>query len=189
MRDRGATILEFALVSVALFAIIFIVIEGAFAVRARSTMANAIDDAARRGAVAGSAPDADYQILFQLFGRGANTVGDVQHVTIFKGDAGNAQVTTDCMNGIPDTDVCNVYTAGVMFDGNGAFIDNPALYGCPNAWCSTTRGQNLTGSLEFIGVYVKADYRTILQGVFTDKFTVNVSGQALQAIETSEKAP
>jgi Flp pilus assembly protein TadG len=57
---RGATMVEFAIILVALFTLIFGIPEGGFAVRARSAVNNAVDDAARRGAVAGTSADADY---------------------------------------------------------------------------------------------------------------------------------
>ena len=190
MRDRGAAIVEFALISFALFFLLFFIIEGAFAVRARTTVSNALDDAARRAAIAGDAPDADYQILFQLFGRNVAGVAEVERVVIFKADSGNAPVPPGCLNGVPQSDVCNVYTAAQLFDANGAFNDNPSLYACPRAWCSTDRGKNTDGSLEFIGVHVEADYRTIISGIegafFPEALSVNVSGHALQAIETIE---
>ena len=61
--EDGAAIVEFALVVVVLFTIIFGLIEGGLMVRARNAVESAADDAARRGAIAGNDPLADWMIL------------------------------------------------------------------------------------------------------------------------------
>jgi len=175
-----------------LFAIIFLIIEGAFAVRAKNTMTNAIDEAARRGAVAGAAPNADYQILNQLFGRGAATVADVKWVTIYRTTDPTAPVPpackgTDTTVGSSQPGLCNVFHVDNLLDDDLRFTEPETSFACPGSlgtqWCPEDRGKS--GQIEFIGVYVRADYRTILEDTFTSKLLSDVSGNAVQAIETS----
>jgi Flp pilus assembly protein TadG len=91
---------EFAIILVALFTLIFGILEGGFAVRARSTVNNAVDDAARRGAVAGTSADADYLIMRQLIGRGADAAG-IEYVVIYKAENGSSPIPAGCIDGNP----------------------------------------------------------------------------------------
>lgn len=172
---------EFAIISTALFTLIFGIIEGGFAVRARNAVNNAVDDAARRGAVAGTNANADYLIMRQLIGRGADAA-DIQYVVVYKASSGSADVPGGCADGTPQPNVCNVYYP----DGDGSFNLNEASYGCPGGlgtqWCPQDRVSG--GDLGFLGVYVRADYEPILNQIFFD-FDFRVDANSLQAIETS----
>ena len=136
--SRGATMVEFAIISVALFTLIFGIIEGGFAVRARSAVNNAVDDAARRGAVAGTTANADYLIMRQLIGRNADAA-DIQYVVIYSAATGSSPVPAGCVDGTPQPGVCNVYRP----DADGDFNLNPGSYGCPGGlgtqWCPANR--------------------------------------------------
>lgn len=180
--SRGATMVEFAIISFALFTIIFGIIEGGFAVRARSAVNNAVDDAARSGAVAGTSPNADYLIMRQLIGRGADAA-DIQYVVVYKADNGSSPVPPGCVDGTPQPGTCNVYRPDAS---TGKFNLNPAAYGCPGGlgtqWCPANRVTG--GEIGFIGVYVRADYEPIINQIFFE-FDFRVDANSLQAIETS----
>ena len=177
--DRGATMVEFAIIAIALFSMIFGIIEGAFAVRARNTINNAVDDAARRGAVAGTNNNADYLVLQQLFGRGARDAATVEYVVVYKADNGSAEVPADCKAGVPVDKVCNVFYPGT-------FDTDESGFGCPSgngtSWCPNTRTSE--DELSFLGVYVKAKYEPILDQLLVD-FSFDVNANSLQVIETS----
>ena len=64
--ERGASLVEFAMVTVLLFTLLFGIIEFGFVFRDRLTIANAAQSAARVGASMGSAPEADMAILDSL---------------------------------------------------------------------------------------------------------------------------
>lgn len=172
---------EFGIIAFALFTLIFGIIEGGFAVRARSSVNNAVDDAARRGAVAGTSPNADYLIMRQLIGRGADAA-DIQYVVVYRADNGGADVPTGCAEGTPQPGVCNVYYP----DASGKFNLNEGAYGCPGGlgtqWCPQDRVTG--GDIGFLGVYVRADYEPIINQIFFD-FDFRVDANSLQAIETS----
>jgi hypothetical protein len=172
---------EFAIISTALFTLIFGIIEGGFAVRARSAVNNAVDDAARRGAVAGTSSNADYLIMRQLIGRGADAA-DIQYVVVYKAENGSSPVPGGCIDGVPQPGVCNVYYP----DGDGDFNLDEAAYGCPGGlgtqWCPENRVTG--GEIGFIGVYVRANYEPVINQLFFD-FDFRVDANSLQAIETS----
>ena len=179
--QRGATMVEFAIIATALFTLIFGVIEGGFAVRARTAVNNAADDAARKGAVAGTSQNADFLIMNQLIGRGADAAG-IEYVVIYNAASGSADVPAGCIDGDPQPNLCNVYRP----DASGNFNLNEADYGCPGGlgtqWCPANRVSG--GELGFLGVYVRANYEPILNQIFFD-FDFRVDANARQAIETS----
>jgi len=169
---------EFGIVAVVLFTLIFGVIEGAFAIRARNTINNATDDAARRGAVAGTSPNADFLILRQLEGRGATTAATIEYVVVYKADDGSSAIPAGCALGTASAE-CNVYQPD-------AFAAAEADFACGGAlnvqWCPAQRG---TGDeLGFLGVYVKAKYEPIVEQLFIE-MDFEVNANSLQAIETS----
>ena len=145
---------EFAIVAVWLFTLIFGIIEGGFAVRARSSVNNAVDDAARRGAVAGTSPDADFQIINQLVQRDAQAAA-IKYVVIFNAEGGSSQVPPGCIDGVQVPGVCNVITPV-----DGRFDLDPGSYGCGNSygtqWCPIDRlaGKDDEDDIAFIGVHV-----------------------------------
>jgi len=179
--SRGATMVEFGIIAAALFTLIFGIIEGGFAVRARSSVNNAVDDAARRGAVAGTNNNADYLIMNQLIGRGADAA-DIEYVVVYRATNGSSDVPTGCVDGIPQTGVCNVYYP----DSNGEFNLDPGAYGCPGGlgtqWCPQNRVTG--GEIGYLGVYVRANYRPVINQIFFD-FDFRVDANSTQAIETS----
>jgi len=173
---------EFGIISFALFTLIFGIIEGGFAVRARSAVNNAVDDAARRGAVAGTNENADGLIMRQLIGRGADAAS-VEYVVIFRAANGSSAVPPGCIDGEAQPNVCNVYYPNAE---TGKFTTDIAAYGCPGGlgtqWCPADRVNG--GEIGFIGVYVKANYQPIINQIFFD-FDFGVDAHSLQALETS----
>jgi len=180
-KSRGATMVEFAIVASALFTLIFGILEGGFAVRARNAINNSTDEAARRGAVAGTRADADYQILNTIVQRGSGAA-DIQYVVIYRSTGGGDAVPAGCVDGSSQPGVCNVYYP----DENGNFNLNPGDYGCPSGlgtqWCPSNR---IAGDdIAFLGVYVRADYEPIINQIFFE-FDFNVNADSVQALETS----
>lgn len=169
---------EFAIIAVWLFMLIFGVIEGAFAVRARNAVNNAVDDAARKGAVAGATADADFRIINQLVGRGATDAADVQYVVVYNASSSTDPIDPTCKAGTPVTDECNVYYP--------PFNLNPAAYSCSGglgtSWCPTDRVQG--SDIGFLGVYVHAEHEPIVNQLLVE-FSFDVDASSLQAIESS----
>ena len=161
-KERGAAIVEFALVSVVLFVIIFGLIEGGLLVRARNSVRSSADEGARRGAIAADQQTADWQILQQLRIRGALSSSRINYVVVFAARDSTDTPTASCLAGVPQTDVCNVYER--------AEFELPASsFGCIDAnldanWCPSDRAQDTAG-FEYIGVYINATYNG-LTGVF-----------------------
>jgi len=179
-QSRGATMVEFAIISIALFTLIFGVIEGGFAVRARSSVNNAVDDAARQGAVASTNADADYRIIRHLVERDVQAA-DVHYVVVYRAENGSSPVPPGCIDGFAQTDVCNVYRPV-----DGRFNLNRESYGCDGGlgtqWCPRNRAST-DNTISFLGVYVRADYEPIINQIFFD-YNFSVDATSVQAIET-----
>ena len=152
--ERGAAMVEFALVSVILFTIIFGLIEGGLLVRARNSMNNSADDAARRGAVAGADPSADWQILQQLRARGTLAAADINFVVVYRAPSSDSDPTAACRAGTPVADVCNVYELADFEIGSSSFDCGDATL--DGSWCPNDRA--VDGDFEYIGVYIDATH-------------------------------
>ncbi len=162
---------EFALVSVVLFTIIFGLIEGGLLVRARNAVASAADDAARRGAIAGDDASADWQILQQLRVRGALTSSRINYVVVYRAPDSTSTPTATCLAGTPVPGICNVYE-------RAEFELPPEAFSCLDAnldanWCPATRAQDST-AFEYIGVFVNSTHSG-LTGIFGDVGLESVS--------------
>lgn len=172
---------EFAIVATWLFTLIFGILEGGFAVRARNAVNNATDDAARRGAIAGTQADADYQVIRQLVERGAQAA-DIKYIVVFRADNASSVVPANCAQGIAEPGLCNVFYP----DGDGNFDLDPLAYGCDGPlgtqWCPNQR----IGASEvtFLGVHVEAKYEPIINQIFFE-FDFDVNATKIQPIETS----
>jgi hypothetical protein len=169
--ERGSTILEFALVAVVLFTIVF-----GLLVRANNSVESSTDEAARRGAIAGASPSADWMVLQQLQVRGALTVADIDRVVIFRADSSDSQPSELCRGGTAVAGECNVYEREDFDLASSAFnCSNPAL---DASWCPTLRSDSAT-DFDYIGVWVEATHRG-LTGVFGE---IGIQSQSVLPME------
>lgn len=147
--------------------------------RARNAVNNATDDAARRGAVAGSNDNADWLILQQLRGRGLTAAVDVNYVVVYRATTGSAGPTAACQAGTAVSGECNVYT-------EDAFALPESAFGCSggvdSSWCPADRA---TGSgFGYVGVYVNATYHPIIGTIVFDS-DIGMTASSALPIETS----
>ncbi|MEM7095560.1 MAG: TadE/TadG family type IV pilus assembly protein [Actinomycetota bacterium] len=176
--ERGAQLVEFALVSVLLFVIIFGLIEGGLLVRARNNVASSADDAARRGAIAADESSADWQILRQLEVRGALRASQINYVVVYRASSSTEAPPATCQAGTPVTDVCNVYErADFDVDASLFTCSDPGL---DANWCPTDRAEDTT-AFEYVGVWINATH-TGLFGIFGD---VELGAQSVLPLEGS----
>lgn len=176
--ERGAAIVEFALVTAVLFTLIFGLIEGGLLVRANNNVESSTDEAARRGAIAGSSTSADWMVLQQLRVRGLLAVTDVKYVVIYKADSSTSVPSESCRTGVPVNGECNVYQQSDFDLSSSAFgCSDPGL---DANWCPTDRAES-AGGFEYIGVWVDATHRG-LTGIFGE---VGIQSQSVLPIEGS----
>lgn len=154
--DRGAVIVEFAAVSIILVILIFGIIEGGLMFRAKLSLSNSTDEAARAASITGSAANADYQILQQILVHSADGAASVDRVIIFKADAPGDDPASTCKAGISTTNQCNVYTSDDFARPETDFGSCGPVDG---NWCPTSRDTSVGGDL--VGILVQGSYTPI----------------------------
>lgn len=168
--DRGATLVEGALVTPVLLLFIFGIFEFGLAFRDYLTVANSTRDGVRTASVAGAELDADYRTLAAIADASAVLPdGAIEEIVIFKA------------TGPDDVPAANCETAGTCNRYTWSDLNRPPEeFGChtstlaPNApdrhWCPNTRDVSVGTGLDFIGVsiLVRHEYVTGLFGADID---------------------
>jgi len=180
-RERGTSIIEAAIVSLAFFTIIAILFEGSGLVRDSLGVGNAVRTAARTATVNGEEVYADYYIL-RTIRREASAIGidDLQRVVVYRADGFGNPPTTTCKNGTafagaPTTRVgaCNVYTRADLTRPQTDFAcKSPSALDGP--WCPTDRKvaeSGPSGPPDYIGVYIKYTH-DLITGLFKGQSTI-----------------
>jgi hypothetical protein len=158
-RERGAALVEFALVAPVLLLLIFGAFEYGMFFKDYLTVANTTRTGARVGSAAGSSADADYQILQAVKAAATALPGgsnSVQQISIYKSTSSGGGPTATCQTTSSATDKCNTYTAS-------AFSQPLTKFGCgtgslDSVWCPTTRVDSQAVGPDYIGVWVKTTH-------------------------------
>ena len=139
--ERGASLVEFALVAPLFFLLVFGMIEGAALFFARNTIGLAASDAVREASLASNATDED--VLSVIARAEDNAFGsNITRVILFRAEDEKAEPSSACLTGGGDSD-CVVYDGSVL--GSTTF---PA---CTAGWCNRSNPDG-------IGVWIVADY-------------------------------
>ncbi len=171
--DRGAVLLEFAVLSLVLTTLVFGVVEFGLAWQDRLTVQTAVRSGVRVGSNLGSTSTADYNLL-QGVVSSINDVGlaNVDYVVVYKSTASDGSPPTSCISPTPasQSGSCNVYT--------GAQLQalNASSFGCgsgklDNAWCPTTRQDLQSAGTDYLGVWIRVHHHFIT-GVFGSSTTI-----------------
>jgi Flp pilus assembly protein TadG len=158
-RERGAALLEFALVAPILLLLIFGAIEYGMFFKDYLTVSNTTRTGARVASAAGSDADADYQIIQAVKAAATALPGGanaIQELSIYKSTSAGGKPTATCQTTSSVTDSCNTYTAS-------AFSQPSSKFGCgagslDSAWCPTTRQDSQAIGPDYIGVWVKTTH-------------------------------
>jgi len=174
-RERGAGLVELALVGLFLTFLVAATFDYGFAWRAGL----AVNESARAGARVGSGQSlsagADYYALNSLRASltASGTLDQVEKVVIFKATTTDGKVPASCLKASP-TGTCNVLTGAQLKALSTASYDvvissNPAVAptgtGClktsaalRNAWCPNARSNVQASGADYYGVYVQLAY-------------------------------
>jgi Flp pilus assembly protein TadG len=174
--ERGATLLEFALIAPVLLLLIFGALEYGMFFKDYLTVSNVTRTGARVGSAAGSGADADYQILQAVKVAATALPGgsnSIERVSIYRATSAGGGPSATCQTTSSAADRCNTYTAS-------AFTQPVTKFGCgagsiDSVWCPTTRGDSQAIGPDYLGVWVKTTHgfvtklfgtsRTITDGV------------------------
>jgi Flp pilus assembly protein TadG len=157
--ERGAVLVEFALVAPVLLLLIFGAFEYGMFFKDYLTVSNTTRTGARVGSAAGSSADADYQIIQAVKGAATALPGGanaIQQISIYRASSTGGGPTTTCQTTSSSADRCNTYTASV-------FSQPATAFGCgagsvDSAWCPTTRVDSQAIGPDYIGVWVKTSH-------------------------------
>ena len=143
--ERGASLVEFALVMPIIAFILFGIVDVGFGMQAREAVSLSLSDATRTGAVARQSPDADIQVLEAIADRLETAVGvEINRVVIDNADDILSEPSATCRAGTPETG-CNVYDSITSLPG-----------GCTGGWCPDDREAD-----DLLGVWIDAEYTTV----------------------------
>ncbi len=181
--ERGATLVEAALITPVFFLLIFGILEMGLLYRDALTNSNAAKEGARSASVNGSSTSADYLILRSIEnGIGSIGIENLENIVVFKASGPNDTVPDACRTG-SQPGVCNRYDAASFFrELNVAGTSTPTgNFGCrpgfsiDRHWCPSERNTTL-GASEYVGVHVETrhDYITGFFGASTTLEDTNI---------------
>jgi Flp pilus assembly protein TadG len=180
--DRGAVMVEAALVTPLLVFLLFGTLEFGLLFRSHLTLNNATQAGARAASIAGNQLDADYRILQNIKKEsGAIQASSIERIVIYHAASTTDEPSAGCTSGIastgtgtPDwTGACNVYTYANFADAQTAF-------GCGTTqidryWCPTSRKTSVSGPQsppDFLGVWIQVKHNWVT-GLFGNSITLN----------------
>jgi Flp pilus assembly protein TadG len=165
LRERGAVVVEAALVFPILIVLALGVGEYGIAWRDRLTVQTAVRSAARVASSLGNDPQTDYNALQNLqSGLGNISSASVTKIVIYKSTTANGQVPAACLTA-SQAGICNTYSGANLSAASASFGCGAGDLDIP--WCPTTRvvDQGSTNGPDYVGVYVSVS-RTYISGLF-----------------------
>lgn len=182
--DRGATLIELALILPLLALLAFGTLEFGLAWRDSLTISNALRSGARVGSNAGDDRLADYNVLKQVESAIRDIdVARIERVVIYKADDLDGVAPQACIDGTPQAGVCNVYTAAQMDSLAETDFTDPDCSGEPDGpWCPTTREDRQVIGGDYLGVWVKV-HREWITGLFPPTTGLTMTDSAVMRLE------
>ncbi len=161
--QRGAVVVESALILPVFLIVIFATMEFGLAFRTYLTMSSAARDSVRHAATLGRDPEADFQVLYEAM-HTLDVVGggNVSKIVIFKATGPDSTTGSGALAACRTasvTNLCNTYS------GTGLQA-NPADFGCgPTAldrfWCPSNRKVAVSDPPDYVGIYIEVDHQGI----------------------------
>jgi Flp pilus assembly protein TadG len=159
-RERGAVLIEFALVVMLLVTLGMGIFEYGAAWRSGIAAVSATRGAARTVSSMGNDPQADYLALSSLKAdlSSSGLLTQVQRVVIYKATAANGQVPVGCLScGSVGTNSCNIFTGAQLSALSWSTFNTTT--GCSSAsvssnWCPNSR-VTLIATGDYVGIWVQ----------------------------------
>lgn len=168
--ERGAALIEAALVTPAFLLIVFFIMEMGLLFRDSLTTDNASREGARAASTRGNEADADYYVLRTVeHGLEAMGLQRLQYVVVFKATGPNDSVPASCTVA-SQSGLCNRYTATDFFaeldDSGGNDTGNFRCGSRDSSWCPTTRETSLSAGTDYVGIHVQTRH-DFITGLFS----------------------
>lgn len=171
--DRGATVLEFALILPFLALMAFGTAEMGVAWTAHNKVEGATSTAARVGSSSGGVLEADVNILQALrLALPEESLDKLDRVVVFRATDLDGGFNPSCIKDVGSSDqtgvngVCNTYSGATVrtFDEEAA----DPLGAADNFWLGTTRRDSLADPPDALGVWVRTTHGSITGTFFND---------------------
>ena len=196
--DGGAVIVEAALIMPLLLLFVAGIIDFGIGLRSQTTLQTATRNAARAGAAAVSNTTADQLVLSTLqAGIQSSDQLRIVNVLVYEANAADGLPTANCLGLNPSgltasgiANICNAYSAqqlAVAANNPGSFVyaNATCTTGWDRYWCPRLyRTANLTGTVDALGVYVRATYTP-----YTDVFGTGDFAMTDHVVMKLEPAP
>lgn len=165
--ERGATLVEGALVAPLFFLLIFSILEFGLVFRQYLTMSTADRNGTRAASAAGNAAQADY-VTLQAIKKSSVAIkpSEIKTIVIFKASGPKASITDDlllqpCLT-TSVAGLCNRYTVSDLSRPIGDFGNCAIGSTSPDRfWCPTSRVVAASGPPDYIGVYIATKYQAV----------------------------
>ncbi len=181
-RERGANIVEFAIMAPLIALLLMGLLEMGLAWRDSLTVATAARSGARVGSNLGNQRLADYETIQSVLAAMSAIDDDkLEMIIIYDGSATDGAIPAACLasGGTSVANVCNAYdnTALATLDATDFEADplDPELCkagSLDEAWCPKDRTYSSQHTLGFFGVYVRAKYESITKILPTGDLTL-----------------
>lgn len=172
--ERGATMLEFALVLPFLLLMAFGTAEMGLAWVANNRVEGSSSTAARIGASSGSLAEADRNILVSLRSSlPASALANLDRVVVFKPTDADGTVPSACIKAVGDGSQVGVSLQCNTYSGNTVrtVTDTTDLGSADDYWAPSTRKDTLAGPPDRIGIWVRTTHPA-QTGTFWSSFTI-----------------
>lgn len=182
--DRGASLLELALVLPMLALLAFGAIEFGLAWRDSMTVSNSLRSGARVGSNAGDDRLADFNILKQVEAAIADIDNTrIERVVIYKSTTLDGEAPQACTDGTSQAGLCNVYTPAQMSALTASDFDSPTCSGDPDSnWCPMDREDRQVVGADYLGVWVQV-HRDWITGLFPPSAGLTMTDKAVMRLE------
>ncbi len=170
--ERGAVIVEIALVLPLLLMLGFGISDMGLAWRDKVTVETAARAGARTGANLGNNPLTDYNVLkTTLSGMSGIPQSNVDEVVVFNADS-SGTVPATCKAGTSVSGLCNVYLPATFNLASTSFGCNG---GPDTSWCPTNRVVSQAAGTDYLGVYVRAHRTSLTKLITGGQFTLSAT--------------
>lgn len=183
-RDRGTILLEFGLVLPLVSLLAFGAIEFGLAWRDSMTVANSLRSGVRVGSNAGDDRLADYNILKQVEAAIAGIDNTrIERVVIYRSTTHGGEAPQACIDGTPQSGICNVYTPTQMAALSESDFDSPTCAGDADAhWCPVMREDRQVVGADYLGVWIQV-HREWVTGLFPPSAGLTMTDNAVMRLE------
>lgn len=173
--DRGAVIVEAAVIAPLFFLLLFAILEFGIAMRSYLALSNAVRDGAREASVEANETDADYSAV-NLVGSAGAVIPDgrIQRIVVYHAAGPGAEPSAGCKAGIPSStpgQECNVYTAADFGRAATDFGCDPVVPSPDRFWCPSDREIARSGPPDWVGVWMQIDHPWVT-GLFGSGLTM-----------------